>query len=91
MRWGIARGMYREQVIFMDPYSKARFRSKSYTAYRLKDGTNWSQMLQLGDITSTRKQMALPEDTECPIGSLVQLPEIVRFGDTTWAFSEKPV
>jgi len=40
VRWGIARGMYREQVIFMDPYSKARFRSKSYTAYRLKDGTN---------------------------------------------------
>jgi len=35
--------------------------------------------------------MTLPEDTECPIGSLIQLPEIVRFGDTTWAFSEAPV
>ena len=32
VRWGIARGMYREQVIFMDPYSEVRFRSKGNTA-----------------------------------------------------------
>ena len=62
VRWGIARGMYREQVIFMDPFSRARFKSKSYTAYCLKYGINWSQLLGLGEIQSTRKQMALPED-----------------------------
>ena len=36
----IARGMYREQVIFMDPFSKSRFKSKSYAAYHLKEGLN---------------------------------------------------
>ena len=82
--------MYREQVIFMDPYSKARFRSKSYTAYRLQDGINWSQLLRLGDIQSTRRQLALPEDVETPLGRFVQLPEVVKYADTTWAFSESP-
>ena len=75
VRWGIAMGMYREQVWFMCPFSKSRFKSKSYSAYRLKEGMNWSQFLGLGPIANTKKAMALPEDSEPPMGTLIKLPK----------------
>ena len=62
VRWGIAKGMYREQVVFMCPYSKAIFRSKSYVSYRLRDGMNYATFLGLPPLESTRKAMGLPED-----------------------------
>ena len=91
VRWAIARGMYREQIIFIDPYSKASFRSKSYTAYRLNDGINWFQLLKLSEIESTRKQLALPEDVMEPIGTAVQLQPIVAIAETDFTFQEKPL
>ena len=59
----------------MCPFSKSRFKSKSYSAYRLKEGMNWSQFLGLGPIANTKKAMALPEDSEPPMGTLIKLPK----------------
>ena len=71
----------------MDPFGKARFKSKSYTAYVLRGGINWSQMLGLGEIESTRKQMALPEDNMDPMGIEVRLPPMVRLDGDKVAFT----
>ena len=46
-RWGIAWGMYRDQPTWKCPYTGAVFRSKSYSAYRLRDGLNYFQFLKL--------------------------------------------
>jgi len=96
VRWGIARGMYREQVIFMDPFSKSRFKSKSYAAYHLKEGLNWSRFLGRGDLETTRKSLALPEDTLESLGRNVILPKMkldanknIVFIDETQRHGEK--
>ena len=89
VRWGIAKGMYREQVWFMDPYSKSKFKSKSYSAYTLRDGSIWSVFLGLGEIQSTRKQMALPEDQHQPMGILIELPEHLLNVD--WRYNKPKV
>ena len=62
VRWGIAKGMYREQVYFMCPFTKAIFRSKSYTAHKLKQGINYAQFLKLPPLKATNKAVAIPED-----------------------------
>ena len=36
---------------------------------------NWSQFLGLGPIANTKKAMALPEDSEPPMGTLIKLPK----------------
>ena len=59
----------------MCPFSKSRFKSKSYSAYRLKEGMNWSQFLGLGPIANTKKAMALPEDSDPPMGTMIKLPK----------------
>ena len=46
-RWGDAWGMYRDQPTWKCPYTGAVFRSKSYSAYRLRDGLNYFQFLKL--------------------------------------------
>jgi len=61
-RWGIACGMYREQVWFLCPFTGDKFRSKSYTAYRLKSGLSPWQFLRLPQPKSSRKSMAIPND-----------------------------
>ena len=35
-KWGIAVEMYREQVVFVSPFSGAKFKSKSWTAMKLR-------------------------------------------------------
>ncbi len=40
--YGIARGMYREQVFFICPFTGVARRSKSYTAMRLPEGVNYA-------------------------------------------------
>ena len=47
VRWGIAWGMYKEQVIFKCPYKGSTFRSKSFTAYELSNNMNYFQFLGL--------------------------------------------
>jgi hypothetical protein len=61
-RWGIACGMYREQVWFYCPFTKSKWRSKSYSAYRLKSGVNPWQFLKLPEPKSSRKAMDIPSD-----------------------------
>lgn len=60
-RWGIAIGMYREQPIWKCPFTKATFRSKSYSAYRLKEGLNYAQFLKLPMMKSARGRMQIDE------------------------------
>ena len=59
-RWGIAKGMYREQVIFECPHTKAEFRSKSFAAFRLQDGLNYLQFLGLPEVETARSRVAIP-------------------------------
>jgi hypothetical protein len=58
-RWGVAYGMYREQVVFLCPVTKMTYRSKSWQAMAL-NGMNFIQFLGLGTQMSTRKQMIRP-------------------------------
>ena len=72
-RWGIAKGMYREQVIFECPHTKAEFRSKSFAAFRLQDGLNYLQFLGLPEVETARSRVAIPI---LPRGTVVvKLPE----------------
>ena len=61
-RWGIAIGMYRDQVIFMCPHVQSEFRSKSFAAFRLKDGLNYLQFLGLPEVETSRRSLAIPAD-----------------------------
>ena len=72
-RWGIAKAMYREQVIFICPYSQTEFRSKSFAAFRLQDGLNYLQFLGLPEVETARGRVAIPVETT---GTLViKLPK----------------
>ncbi len=62
VRWGIAWAMYREQVIFKCPFTASTFRSKSFTAFHLRDNMNYAQFLGLSAMPTTRKQAAIPGD-----------------------------
>ena len=75
-RWGIAIGMYREQVIFRCPYSKSTFRSKSFAAFRLREGINFAQFLGLPELESTQSSAAIPADFNEVI--TVQLPHMLN-------------
>ena len=61
-RWGVAVGMEREQVIFMCPYALSTFRSKSFAAFRLKDGLNYLQFLHLPEVETARGRVNIPAD-----------------------------
>ena len=75
-RWGVACGMYREQVHWLCPFTKARFRSKSYKAYRLQEGMNYGHLLRVPIKPSARAGMELQEDYVTPAELVVQLPEV---------------
>ena len=76
VRWGIAKGMYREQVYFMCPFTKAIFRSKSYTAHKLKQGINYAQFLRLPPLKGTAKSVAIPDDySTATTIQVTELPE----------------
>lgn len=71
-RWGIATGMYREQVIFMCPYINSEFRSKSFSAFKLKQGVNYAQFLGLPELKTSQKGAAIPADFNEKL--VIQLP-----------------
>ena len=79
VRWGIAWAMYFEQVVFIDPFTRSTFRSKSYTAFELKNGINYAQFLGLTKMPTTRKAAALPGDGNEKI-DVTLLPPVVRSG-----------
>ena len=64
VRWGIAAGMYRETVRFLCPFVASQFHSKSFTAYKLKEGLSYQTFLGLKEDLSTRKSLVLPGDSE---------------------------
>ena len=61
VRWGIAWGMYNEQVIWRCPYAKSLFRSRSYSVVELNDNINYGHFFKIKMETS-RAQVALPGD-----------------------------
>ena len=63
-RWGVACGMYREQPIWFDPWTKVQFRSKSYSAYRLRDGMSYGAFLNVPIAESAQSRLRLDEDAE---------------------------
>ena len=75
-RWGIACGMYRDQPTWKCPYNGSTFRSKSYTAYRLREGLNYFQFLKLPYRVSTQAQMRLPEEANDDEAVICHLPQM---------------
>ena len=57
---------------------------------QLTDG-RWHQLGTYAAVESTRKEVALPEDSMPPIGRLVQLPPIVQIAKHEFSFAEKPL
>ena len=75
--WKVARGMYREQVIFWSPYNGATSRSKSYTTFKMQRGVSYEQWLP-GIIPTppSKRQRALPEDTETGADYIITFPTL---------------
>ena len=61
-RWGICIGQERDQPVFMCPYTKAKFRSKSFTAFRLRQGLSFIKFLGLKNFAVSRASDAIPDD-----------------------------
>ena len=74
VRWGIAAGMQRESVMFICPFTNDGFRSKSYTAYSLREGINYAQFLGLKNIGTTQRHAKLHDDVDKKI--VIQLPQM---------------
>ena len=72
--WGIAVGMYRESVLFWMPHTNAIRQSKSFTAYKLRQGLNYAQFLNLPSIPTTQLSTAIPDDFKETV--VIQLPEM---------------
>ena len=62
VRWGVAWGMYTEQVVWRCPFTHSTFRSKSFTAFELRDNLNYAQFLGLPEMETTRKGVAIQGD-----------------------------
>ena len=61
-RWRIAVGMMGSQVLWRCPFTHDIVRSKSFTAYRLRNGMNYAQFLNLPPIESFDNECILPTD-----------------------------
>ena len=82
-RWGVAVAMYRDQTIFLCPYQHSEFRSKSWAAFYLIDGMNYSQFLGLGEMESSRRAVAIPIDLREKL--VIKLPKQNWFSEYTTA------
>ena len=78
-RWMIGDGMYRDQVKFWDPKTHDTSRSKSYTAFKLRFGMNFAQLLGINLPAKTKRMRPLPEDFTEQI--TIQLPEVKPLGE----------
>ena len=72
--WAIAIGMYREQVIFWNPYKDSTLMSKSFTAFKLRQGMSFADFLRLPAMPTTKRMAAIPSDFNEKV--VIQLPEI---------------
>ena len=66
--------MYRDQVVFWDPRTNDTCRSKSYTAFKLRAGMNFAQMLGCKMPKATEKSRPLAGDFSEKV--VIQLPEM---------------
>ena len=62
VKWFIAKGMLREQVIVFDPETNRERKVKSFEAYHLKNGLNWWQWLGLPEPKTPRAARQVPGD-----------------------------
>ena len=77
-RWAVAVGMYGDQPIWWDPIIISKFRSKSYVAYVLQPGWNYTHFLTLPPLPSTQRRCTL--DLDVPEEIVVRLPEVIEIG-----------
>ena len=61
-RWAVAIEMYREQVMWWSPYTKQDFRSKSFSAFKLRAGMNYMHFLGLPITSGAQGENTLPAD-----------------------------
>ena len=61
VRWAVAWGMYREQIVWRCPYTHSTFRSKSYIVTQLNHDMNYGYFFAR-PMLSTRRACALPPD-----------------------------
>ena len=73
VRYGIAWGMYREQVVFRCPIVASTFRSKSYMALEMAEGLNCYQFLGLPAKMTTRRKLRVKGDEKAKVD--IQLPK----------------
>ena len=74
VRWGIAIGIRGKVVKWECPFSGVRFRNRSFQAFHLRRGLNYSQFLGLGDIAPGPQSRMLPQDTG--VKWTIELPEV---------------
>ena len=77
-RWAVAVGMFGDQPIWWDPIIVSKFRSKSYVAYLLQPGFNYTHFLTLPPLPSTQRRCTL--DLDVPEETVVRLPDIIDIG-----------
>jgi len=86
VRWGIAAGMTRETVKFVCPFTQDEFQSKSFTAYKLRQGINYAQFLGLKSIGTTQRHAASSDDVDERV--VLQLPPMK---ETSLRAEEAPI
>ena len=78
VRWGISLGtMHYETPWFECPFSKAHYKSKSYSAYRMRSEVDCWSFLNLPRPNPSRKSMHLPIDND--VVATVTLKEFKSF------------
>ena len=72
--WGVAVGMYRESILFWIPHTDSIRQTKSFTAFKLRQGLNYAQFLNLPAIPTTQRSAAIAQDFDEVV--TVKLPQM---------------
>ena len=88
-RWMVAIRMYGDQVVFWDPRTNDTCRSKSYTAFKLRAGINFGQLLGCNMPAATLKSR--PREGDWREKIVIQLPEMVQLMNTAEHPQGEPV
>ena len=88
-RWMVAYGMYRDQVVFWDPRTNDTCRSKSYTAFKLRRGMNFAQILGCKMPKATEKSRPLSGDFNEKV--VIHLPKSRQVEDLTPHIDGDPI
>jgi len=74
VKYGVAWGMYREQVVFKSPFHSQTFRSKSFVGFASHSRANYLQLLGLPH-SNNRKSLPMPGDDALKINVHLKAPE----------------